>query len=479
MSCKCLNITYTVIDGTPQNIEVDANALQFNGYNVWEWTEGLITYTIWHDDADNWYCTTDGVDGIVKVTGIKTTYADCPFNSMPSWLPMGYFELFTTTACNPCECINITLDYADEGLEVFTAIFTSGTYNGYNYFEFGIYTLFFTGTDWKITTDGLGGTFYIAGSLETEFCPTVQFKPQIPGLKSVVITTSDACGCRNLEDRTAKEYKAIKLPVIFQEENRGFFKCCCKFNVLADGSGDTSKNDVNSAWIKLSDITDTATIELYKEGVLSVWQPILKPFIKEPNAFFATVYWSEVLAADGAGCYEIKVNCNIGGVSLSFTWAKYTLRPYTIQNALKTARIRTIFNAYQEIEEIDFTGSEVEDSIRFYGFIGNRQPNTETDNIIYNNRELKSVIRENLNSYEIITDPTCEDHITKLTDLYLLSEQELFISDYNAHNHSYKFADLPAIVKESPEITYFDYARDASLKCIVGDKFNNKRTFYK
>jgi surface protein len=37
---------------------------------------------------------------------------------------------------------------------------------------------------------------------------------------------------------------------------------------------------------------------------------------------------------------------------------------------------------------------------------------------------------------------------------------------------------LPAVVEESPEITYFDFARSASLKCIVGDKKKDKRSFY-
>jgi hypothetical protein len=37
---------------------------------------------------------------------------------------------------------------------------------------------------------------------------------------------------------------------------------------------------------------------------------------------------------------------------------------------------------------------------------------------------------------------------------------------------------LPAVVEESPELTYFDFARSASLKCIVGDKKKDKRSFY-
>jgi hypothetical protein len=61
----------------------------------------------------------------------------------------------------------------------------------------------------------------------------------------------------------------------------------------------------------------------------------------------------------------------------------------------------------------------------------------------------------------------------------LLSENELFISDYNAHNHSYRYQDLPVIVTESPEIEYYDFSREAKLTCIVGDKFKNKRSYYK
>jgi hypothetical protein len=477
MACKCIKINYQIIGGPVLIIELDAVGL-FNSFNVWSWTDGLDTFTLWHDAADNWNVSTDGQGGTDLVTALKGNIDPCPFDSMPNWLIMGFFDLFTTEACDPCDCIKIDIVKGDD-VESYT-VETTGQYGGpYNYYEFGIYTLFFNGFKWLITTDGLGGSAVIGDNEITDFCPAGSFKPLVIGYSSITVTASNACGCQPKEDRNFRKYNAIKLPVIFEEPNRGFFRCCCPFNVLANASGKTWENDVNSAWIKLSDPLDMATIELYKEGVLSTWQPVLMPFVNELNAFFATVYWAEVLAADGPGCYDIKVNCNISGIALNFVWGHYTLKEYSIQNALKTARIRTIFNAYQEIESIDFTGSQVEDSIRFYGFIGNRQPNTEIDNIIYQTRELKSVIRENLNTYEIITDPTCEEHTTKLTDLYLLSENELYLSDYNAHNHSYKYEDLPAIVKESPEITYFDFSRQASLKCIVGDKFNNKRTFYK
>lgn len=280
------------------------------------------------------------------------------------------------------------------------------------------------------------------------------------------------------EDRTQKRYDSIKLPQAFVEDDRGIKDCCCKYLVLGDASGESWKTDKTSAWIKTSDPSDTYTFELYKDGVLASYTPTEYEFPNETNAYYTTIEWKDVLALDGAGCFELKIAYSIAGVSGSFTWGKYTLRPYSIQNALKTARIRAKFNSIQEIEGINFTGANVESTFRFYGYIGYRKPNMETDNIIYNNREMKSVIRENLNSYEICTEPTDECITKPLIELFLLSENELYISDYNAHNHSYRYQDIPVIVEESPEVEYYDLSRKAKVTCIVSDKFKNKRTYY-
>ena len=91
---------------------------------------------------------------------------------------------------------------------------------------------------------------------------------------------------------------------------------------------------------------------------------------------------------------------------------------------------------------------------------------------------MKRVIRENLNTYEIVTDPSGECITRPLIERFLLSENELYISDYNAFNHSYRYEDLPVIVEESPEVEYYDFSRKAKLSCKVSDKFKNKRTYY-
>jgi hypothetical protein len=295
-----------------------------------------------------------------------------------------------------------------------------------------------------------------------------------------VFTTSECipepfnCG---IEDRIFREYKSIKLPQSFVEQDRGLIDCCCTQLVLG-GAGESWKNDKTSMWIKLSDEIDTYQFLLLdcNQNVLETYDAIAFP--NESNAYYCTVNWLDVLTSFGQGNYTLAIAYSISGVSGLLLWGDYKLLPYTIQNALKTARVRAIFNGKQTIDGIDFTNSNVESTHRFYGFIGNRQSNMEIDNIIYDNREMKRVIRENLNDYEIITDPEDECILRPLLELFLISENELYISDYNAHNHSYRYLDLPVIVSESPSVEYKDLSRKAVLKCKVADKFKNQRTFY-
>jgi len=316
-------------------------------------------------------------------------------------------------------------------------------------------------------------------SKETTDCPTNIVFILLTGPIRNAYTTECIPQCIPFQERTKKEYQSVKLPTIFTEENRGFERCCCDYTVLASQTNDSWKNDVTSAWIKVTDINDQTTFNLYKNGILSSYQPTINIFVQDPLARYVTINWKDVLALDGEGCYKLEIAFSIAGINQTMIWGKYTLKTYSIQSALGTARIRVIFNSFQEIEGIDFTDSLVEDSLRFNGFIGNSQPNTEIDNLIYQNREVKKVVRENLKTYELITDPICEEFTKALTDLYLLSENQIFLSDYNAHNHSYRYQDLPAVVENTPEIEYYDFSRSAKLTCVLGDKFKNKRSYFK
>lgn len=388
-----------------------------------------------------------------------------------------------------CDCLIVTFREQGQSTQVYE-LTPVGQYLGFDYFEFpfvsgggGLLTIWYNEptNQWIMTNAGVGSLSGVVGyfdNVDEPPCAIGTWTIVSPKIEQFIVEKCVEV-CTPVEDRIFKKYDSIRLPRVFEEEDRGFARCCCVVPVLASSSSDTWKNDITSAWIKLSSLTDIAEAKLYKDGIETTYSPTAVPFVNEPFAFYWSINWNDVLNSDGAGCYTLKISYDISGVQLTFTWGIYELKPYTTETANFTARVRAFYNDYNEVEQIDFTNSMVQDSCRFYGFIGNRQPNMVTDNLIYQNREMKKVIRENLNTYEIITDPTCEGIIRKLTDNLLLSENQLFLSDYNAANHSYRFQDLPAIVENSPEITYYEGSREASLKCVAGDKFKDQRTFYK
>jgi hypothetical protein len=128
--------------------------------------------------------------------------------------------------------------------------------------------------------------------------------------------------------------------------------------------------------------------------------------------------------------------------------------------------------------DLDFTNSNVIDIIRFDGYFGDRQPNTFVDNIIYSDRKMNKVTRENLNKYFLETKNLPINYIENLVDLHLLSENEVYVSDYNFKNPVKYYLDYPCIVSESAEIEYIETTDKPSLKCVFGDKLKNSRSYY-
>jgi len=281
-----------------------------------------------------------------------------------------------------------------------------------------------------------------------------------------------------VQERIKKDYKSIKLPNIFIEEDRGFFRCCEPILVLASSTNDTWKNDITPVWQKLSSPSDVFEVTLLKCGEAVNYTAEILNFVKDENAYYSEIHWKDVLASDGIGHYSIQITSSIAGIEFNYTWGEYELKVYSNETAKGTARLRAVFNSFQEIEGIDFTDSAVNGTIRFKGMFGFKNPNKQTDNLIYNNRQMKSVVRENLNTYELKTDPLKEYFLKEITDLYLLSENQLFASDHNPHNNSYNYFDLPVTIEESDKIDYYELSRYGKLSAVLTDRNKNKRTFF-
>lgn len=284
-----------------------------------------------------------------------------------------------------------------------------------------------------------------------------------------------------LQERIKNTYPVVKLPEEFQEENRGIDLCCeIEIVVASSASNDTWKNDVKSAWIKLASSADTATFtltDLNDVATAYVCTPVA--FVNEDNAFYTTIPWQDVLTSDGIGCYKLTIDYEIGGLTGSLVWGTYELIEYSVEALLGTARLRSIFNLRHEIEGINFTGSNVEDTIRFFGQIRKDQPNMEIEELIYKSRRIETVINENLQSWIMETDPYTDEMLRRFERLYLLSSNELFISDHNAHTNSYRIFDHAVKVSESPERSQPErYARQEIITCKLFDRVKNERTYY-
>ena len=283
-------------------------------------------------------------------------------------------------------------------------------------------------------------------------------------------------------NRVKRVYKTVTLPKVVTIEDYGVKDCCDIYNVFAQTvKTDEWKNDVTSAWVKLNESADTATFSLKKDGVaLSNYTLVVKSFDtdKEQYSKYVTINWSEVLALEGIGCYTLEVSSVLSGTPFTTVWGIYNLQVYSTFSAKNQIRIKAVFNQFHTIEDIDFTNSNVVDTLRVYGMFGNRRPNFAIDNNINQKRKVENIIREQLNTYELLTDPVKSNYTNKLIDLYLLSETDLYITDHNDFNHVQTYKDFNVIVEESPEVDYKNYSNLANVKCIVSDKVKNKRSYY-
>jgi hypothetical protein len=256
-------------------------------------------------------------------------------------------------------------------------------------------------------------------------------------------------------------------------------ECCEPLMVCGSNDDESWKKDTTSAWIKLFSSSDSATIFLYKNGVLANTQPTPILFPKD-NGFslYGSVDWTDVMNVDGIGCYVIKIEYTIGGVSDVLVWGGYQLWEFSSKIVDQTFRIKSIFNSYHDIEDINFTSANVVDTIRLSGYFGDMQPNTVFDNIIYPDKTMKRVKRENIRKYFLFTNPLKYVYINLLINLHLLSEDEIYLSDFNGVNPSLYYLDYPLIVSESAELEYSEGSKKVSLKCTFTDKVENNKTHY-
>lgn len=282
---------------------------------------------------------------------------------------------------------------------------------------------------------------------------------------------------KNEQVREDYDIKTVDFPFVIEESIGGQTDCCEIMKVFGSSTSNESyKNQKTSAFKKIMD--GNIFFELYKDGVLTEYQPEVIPFVSDSDALYATINWSDVLESDGEGCYEYIIRY-VDEFENEFTqtWGKYLLMEWSIENCAGLVQIDSVFNSNQSIQNINFTNSFVADTLNIPGMFGKRDPKTQIDNNIYGNRISVKVVRENLNQYTLETDPITSFLSRKLTDLHLLSENECRITDYNSFNHD-NYVNFPVIVDEVQSPEYYDYSPKAKFSALFSDKTKNQRSFY-
>lgn len=493
----CLQVYYENSNGVIVYFNLDLLSGSANQFALWEWidTDFNEHYLLYYDTlAQSWVIYESSSSKIVAIMNLGSK--DCPASTwnILDVNPVAIGDnLYTIPRdCNPPQRCCIKLDFRDSGTGIPYSFNISANSNGEYVFVFqnSTYTLGWMNNggnfEWCLYSSFDNEIIFSLHLSLTEFdCPVGtdgDWKPEnaYRGIIGKLSTLAVDCLLIIEEEREFAFYPNVDLPTSNIVEDFGLNECCCRELVLANNGGETWENDITPVWIKMSgDVSNSFSFKLLKNGVDTGFNFNIQSIVKEEFGFYAEVNWADVLASEGIGCYTIVIDYLISGINGQKIWGEYMLQTFSQTSALYTARVRAIFNSYHAKENIDFTDTNMQGTLRFNGFIGKKQPNTEIDNIIYGNREMKSVIRENINSYEIGTDPLDFCILNPLIEIYLLHENQLFISDYNFHNHSYQYKDVPCILTDSPDIEYYDWSRKASLTAKVGDKIRNDQNYYK
>lgn len=287
-----------------------------------------------------------------------------------------------------------------------------------------------------------------------------------------------------LRERTEATALFVDLP--FQEEiDRGFKECCYKNLVLADqNSSDDEKNDYTGFYFQRQTSTDTCDFVLIRlsdssefslnSGTYGTFKA-LGSVLNNQNMSTILVDWKSVLTLLGSGGYRIRKDITIGGISITLESNTYHLEQYTTDRADNTIRIDILMNGWLKEHGLKFEAMDFNHSLRVRGFFGNRQVGYDQRNNIYRNKNRnEQSSMEQKNTYVLQTEliPDCISN--DVIDFMLLSN-DIFINDYNANNHSYKYKKFPVTLSGSDSMEYWSNNRKVRLNLEFEDRYLNKR----
>jgi len=264
--------------------------------------------------------------------------------------------------------------------------------------------------------------------------------------------------------------------------DRGFSKCCFNNLVFADRlDPDPYRNDFSGSWFKRQlpnstvdfKLYDVATTTLYalNSGTYGIFQDFGGA---QTELSYYIVEWGRVLKILGEGAYQIKQELTIAGISVDVYSNTFNLKNFSVNLADKTVRIDSIMDGMLVAKDTDFSNSGYKTSMRLPGFFGRAEYSFEQDNIA---KRDYSFMQNTMSSkreykYQALQIPEC---ITEDLWNFVLFGKELFISDYNKNNHSYKYELMPVKLEGNAGTEFFVTDRGCNINLTFSDRTENDR----
>lgn len=290
--------------------------------------------------------------------------------------------------------------------------------------------------------------------------------------------------CKEDGERTIAYATMVRLPEP-PIPDKGFKECCYTNLVLAHPTdSDKYKNDFTGFWFKKQTSSDDCNFILHELATGDTYDlnngtyGVFKDFgsiAGQPNLTTYIVHWRKVLNTLGRGLYQIEKAMTVAGLPFSEMSNTFTLESFNDVIADKTVRIDAKMDGkLVHYDNVNFKGSGFETSIRTYGFFGRRDPKYKQDNLVKRNYETVQISMSQENEYEFQTGLIPECITVEIYD-FILFGNELFISDYNAINHSYKYRLYEVELDSNKGGKYYTTNRDLRINLTFADRLKNKR----
>ena len=264
--------------------------------------------------------------------------------------------------------------------------------------------------------------------------------------------------------------------------NRDFSKCCYMNLVLADLTDtDSYHNDFTGSWFKRvlpNSTVDFKLLDVDTATLYSLNSSTYGTFVDfggvQTELSYYIVDWRKVLSLLGTGNYQIKKELTIAGIAVDVFSDTFHLKHFSIQTADGTVRIDTVMDGKLIAKDTDFKDSGYTTSMRLSGFFGRAEYSFEQDNLAKRDYSYMQNTMSSKREYKFqaLQIPEC---VTEELWNFVLFGAELYVSDYNGNNHSYRYEVLPVKLEGNAGTEFFVTDRGCNINLTFSDRTENDR----